>query len=52
MIPKSMLDKACKDNKHKQFDENFSLQLEFSDTAMSGAVKEKELRGESLKISP
>jgi len=50
LVPKSMLDKACKDTKHKQFDEGFALQLDFTDTAMSGLVKEMELRGEQVKV--
>eukprot|EP00457_Paulinella_chromatophora_P001792 gb/GEZN01001794.1/.p1 GENE.gb/GEZN01001794.1/~~gb/GEZN01001794.1/.p1 ORF type:complete len:877 (+),score=112.48 gb/GEZN01001794.1/:93-2723(+) len=46
VIPKSQLDKACKDvKKHKLFDENFAIQIFFSETPISGRVKELELAG-------
>jgi len=50
LLPKSGLDKACKDTKHKSFDENFAVQLELAETAMSGVVKDSELAGEPVRI--
>jgi phosphatidylinositol-3,4,5-trisphosphate 3-phosphatase/dual-specificity protein phosphatase PTEN len=46
-LPKTQLDKACKDvKKHKIFDENFAIRIHFSETPMSSRVKELELAGQ------